>query len=100
MSDEEDNEEDTPAGLVMPYVSCVSRGGPHDDESYVCGYEMGELDARLKYEQPDQLVLTIHTENVEQADLIAMLHGYKAEKAVTDYPEWTFMRLTKLLYTN
>jgi hypothetical protein len=84
--------EDAEMSLVMPFVTCRSEGGPHDDQSYVCGYEMGKLDATLRngiglnyYE------LTIHTENVPQADLIAMEHGYAMTATQsTDVPEWTF----------
>ena len=51
MSDEERDDE-TSYGLLMPFVTVVSKGGPHEDESYAAGWEMGVLDARLEFEKP------------------------------------------------
>lgn len=34
--------------LVMPFVTVTSAGGPHDDDAYVAGFEMGALDACLR----------------------------------------------------
>jgi hypothetical protein len=67
-------------GLVMPFVTVASVGGPHDDNSYVAGYEMGQLAARLdqvellqsEYRPP----MPIRRENLRQADLLAMRHSY------------------------
>lgn len=73
MSDPTDENE---YGLVMPFVTTASNGGPHDDESYTAGWEMGALDAYLFRVKPDSHVATIHAANVQQADLIAMRHGY------------------------
>lgn len=78
-------------GLVMPFVSVTSKGGPHDDEAYVCGWEMGQLDARLQYERPLLLEQTIHAANTAQADLVAMKHGYAATVRQTDN-EWAWLR--------
>lgn len=63
--------------LVMPFKVCATYGGPFDDESYVCGFEAGALDARLHYARPLTVSLPVHAANVEQFDLIAMKHGYK-----------------------
>lgn len=83
--------------LTMPFVSVTSNGGPHDDESYACGFEMGSLDARLRVAaflgtKPEREV--IHTSNVEQTDLIAMKHGFKTSFYENTYsehydPNWT-----------
>jgi hypothetical protein len=64
------------AGMVMPFVTVVSKGGPHEDESYVAGWEMGSLDATLSQRTPQAFTITLHTENLPQADLIAMRYGY------------------------
>lgn len=79
-----DDEADETAdyGLEMPFLPVASRGGPHDDGAYVAGYEAGRLDALLAscaatMECPDSLLL--HEENADQADLIAMRHGFIAE---------------------
>lgn len=70
-------------GLVMPFVTVASKGGPHDDEAYVAGFEMGGLDATLKALAPVhalvKLPFTIHSVSRGQADLIAMKHGFTVE---------------------
>lgn len=48
MSDDEDQSAGTEYGLVMPFVTVSSVGGPHDDGAYVAGYEMGALAVRLQ----------------------------------------------------
>lgn len=79
--------------LVMPFLPVQSRGGPHDDAAYTAGYEMGLLDAQLVL-RPEVLPnYPIHTENREQADLIAMRHGYRAEFAPTEAVEWLQLRI-------
>ena len=85
MSDEPESHE-----LVMPFVSVASKGGPHDDDAYVCGYEMGVLDAYLEHARPQRYELTIHTANRDQADLIAMHRGYTATFRDSDFDGWTF----------
>jgi len=63
--------------LVMPFIVTHSHGGPFDDEAYVCGYEMGHLDAVLDVVRGLQVgppVLTIHRANMPQAELLAMKH--------------------------
>lgn len=88
-------EPDQPAeyGLVMPFLPVKSRGGPHDDDAYVAGFEMGRLDCALALRPKTPLhMTTIRTDNVEQADLIAMNHGFRcsAERS-PEYPEWTYV---------
>lgn len=63
--------------LVMPFVTVQSKGGPHEDTSYVCGYEMGRLDTRLEMSGAHRFEHVIQTDNVRQADLIAMRRGYR-----------------------
>jgi hypothetical protein len=65
-------------GLLMPFVSVASKGGPHDDESYVCGWEMGALDMRLNIATAAGALpteATIHRTNLAQAELITMKYG-------------------------
>jgi hypothetical protein len=82
--------------LVMPFVTCRSTGGPHDDASYVAGYEMGKLDAVLNISESTRMALRptvyaqLHTDNVPQADLLAMRYGYRARfEQVEGFPNWT-----------
>ena len=93
MSDEERDEE---LELLMPFVTVTSVGGPHDDNSYTAGWEMGSLDARLEYERPAVLELTINSANTPQADLLAMKHGYVGVAGESQVDGWSFLTLTRL----
>lgn len=83
---------DRPEGdysLVMPFVSCVSNGGPHDDESYVCGWECGALDRELgARNQPYVWKGMVHRANLPQIELIAMKHGYIIVKSEEVEEAW------------
>lgn len=92
MSDEEEAGYD----LVMPFLPVVSKGGPYDDDAFVAGYEMGQLNAVLESRSPQSTSVTIKTANAAQADLIAMRHRYRCETTVSDeWPEWTFAIFTR-----
>ncbi len=103
MDDEEQEQApDVEYGLVMPFVAVHSKGGPYDDEAYCAGYEMGQLDellaaASLRQALGDVLLLdepmTIRAANREQADLIAMRHGYVAETQLADVEGWAYLRV-------
>lgn len=88
-------EDETEYGLVMPFVTVASKGGPHDDTAYAAGWEMGVLDARLEYEKPAVLEMTIHAENAPQADLLAMKHGYAGIVTESEVDGWSFLALTR-----
>lgn len=82
-------EEDADYDMVMPFLPVTSKGGPYPDDAYVAGYEMGGLDSHLAH-QPSFHAATIRTANVEQADLIAMRHGYvRTTEPSEEWPEWT-----------
>jgi hypothetical protein len=82
--------------LVMPFVTVTSQGGPHDDDAYSAGWEMGHLDAFLAHTQPTFHGQHILAENAGQADLIAMKHGYQAHITVMqDNPDWSWVELDK-----
>ena len=74
------SESDQQFSLVMPFVSVQSKGGPYEDHAFAAGYEMGLLDARLQTVGTRGSLAfweaTIRVANREQADLIAMRHGY------------------------
>jgi hypothetical protein len=63
--------------LAMPFVTVASQGGPHDDESFCAGWEMGVLSATLEAASLDALPVrrTVRAANVPQADLIAQDAG-------------------------
>lgn len=73
MSDEGEYE------LLMPFVTVTSVGGPHDDDAYVAGFEMGRYDGLLAASMDGDRIDTIRTDNVAQADLIAMRYGFTVE---------------------
>lgn len=91
MTDQEPPDE---YGLMTPFVTCVTNGGPHDDTAYVAGYEMGSLDKELSMSAHLGVAVPIdyrliHATNRPQADLIAMKHNYVAEFGdVDDFPDW------------
>ncbi|WP_136246209.1 hypothetical protein [Mycobacterium intracellulare] len=90
MSDE--NQDDFSYDLVMPFLPVQSKGGPYDDAAFVAGYEMGLLDAQLAGSSFDQ-GRAIHVANRDQADLLAMRHGYVAEFSDEDVEGWVCMRV-------
>jgi hypothetical protein len=85
--------------LEMPFLPVTSNDGPYDDDAYVAGWQMGQLDTALAAMQTQRsrgsfaLSRTIYTANRAQADLIAMRYGYAAE--FEDHPDgtWTGMKL-------
>ncbi|HYQ69068.1 hypothetical protein [Actinophytocola sp.] len=82
-------------GLVMRFVTVASKGGPHDDQSYVSGWHMGALDLRLAEFKPAHHVETIRTADVVQADLVAMRHGYCFRVEPTEVDGWEFAEFTR-----
>lgn len=76
------------SAIAMPFVTVSSKGGPHDDQSYTCGYEMGYLDATLDaLNQAAATVsweVTIHSANLAQADLVGMQYGLTMELGTWD----------------
>lgn len=87
--------EDADYGLVMPFVTVASKGGPHDDDAYVAGYEMGKLDVEL-LTMLDPFEREIHTENLPQADLLAMRHGWSVEQLGEADEHWTCLVFSPL----
>ena len=74
--------------LVLPFVVCVSAGGPYDDEPFVAGFEAGMLHAQLALGHRRRET-TVHAGIIEQLDRIAMLHGYTMEATPTEVDGWT-----------
>lgn len=90
------NDDETEYGLVMPFVTVASKGGPHDDNSYTAGWEMGALASRLEYERPAVVQMTICTANASQADLLAMKHGYVGVTTESEVDGWSFLSLSRI----
>jgi hypothetical protein len=79
-------------GLVMPFVTVASNGGPHDDTAYAAGWEMGALNERLAHAHGDRVTATLRADSVAQADLIAMHAGYTLNplRRVGDNQFWVY----------
>jgi hypothetical protein len=67
----------------VAFVSLKSKGGPHDDESFYAGVEMGLLESQLR-QLSGMVTVEIHAmfhirkDNHKQADLLAMSYGFAA----------------------
>lgn len=83
--------------LVMPFVACQSQGGAYEDNAYVSGWEMGRLDMQMAMGKvlPNYAdIVTVHTGNLKQLDLLAMNHGYTTEIITTDsVPGWSTVKI-------
>lgn len=89
-----------PMELVLPFVSCVSKGGPYDDTAFTAGFQAGRLDQRLAVAaaaQIDALGATVYTDLIPQVDLIAMNNGYTMEPQQCGPPAeaWTVVVFTR-----
>jgi hypothetical protein len=89
--------EEPPAELVMPFLPVTSKGGPFDDHAYTAGYEMGLLDAHLNWAFSfGRETRVIRTANREQADLLAMRHGWRAAFYEQDDDEWVGVEFVRI----
>lgn len=93
----EEDHGDVEYDLVMPFVVCASQGGPFDDGAYVAGYEMGRLDADFEVAAA-VFERTIRTDNVPQAELLAMKHEWQMESRPDPIyaSEWSLVRFAPL----
>jgi hypothetical protein len=86
--------EDDGDGL-MPLVLCRSRGGPYDDEAFLSGWRVGELDATLARPGISALAESIRPDERVQADLVAMARGY-AMSVDSSSDEWLSVTFTRV----
>ncbi len=66
-------------GLVIPFVACKSHGGPYDDDSFVAGYQAGEVGRTLALHAVSngtRATFTVRTDLLRQVELAAMSHGF------------------------
>jgi hypothetical protein len=82
--------------LVMPFVTVASKGGPHDDEAFTAGWQMGGISCLLCMGQPQLYEVTIRTDCIPQADLIAMDRGYVLKTAESELEGWSFASFTRM----
>ena len=97
--DELDRPEEDGYSLVIPFVACHSQGGPYDDQSFVAGYQAGQLARSLAAAAvvgATEVKATVNSDLVKQLDLIAMHHGFIAVAEASDEaPTWTFVTFRK-----
>lgn len=81
----------------MPYIITKSNGGPLDDESFVIGMELGEMQTTLRALSSinaEVLIkpLYLHTVGIPQLDLIAMANGFKiTADEIEGNPAWSYV---------
>jgi hypothetical protein len=85
---------DPDSAWAIPLVTTVSEGGPHDDESYVAGFEMGEMFASLGIIRPHHTERYVRTESLPMLDLLAMRFGY-SYTASRSVDGWTWVELRR-----
>lgn len=86
-----DPDQPTEYGLVMPFVTVASKGGPYADDAYAAGWAMGVLDERLSAPWLQQHTDTVLADDVEQAELVAMRRGFATERRESGVEGWVFM---------
>lgn len=91
MNDEEPVEE-VEYGLVMPFVVCVSKGGPYEDQAFVAGVQFGGLWTMAQANLTPILAM-VYKELLPQIDLLAMNFGYTLD--TRDHDEWIGVHLSK-----
>lgn len=91
-------EEEGEFGLVMPFVNVTSKGGPFDDQAFTAGYEMGMLSVNLANPHPAGWIhhIIVRTDNQEQADLLAMRHGWVAVFEDAEVDGWLDARFQRI----
>lgn len=86
-------EEEGQYGLVMPFNVVQSAGGPYEDEAFVAGVYVGEIDACLRLMHTTSAILQwyVSPKLLPQLDLLAMRYGYTmTSEPWEDHPdEWT-----------
>lgn len=80
--------------MLMPFLPVQSKGGPYDDDAFAAGYQMGLLDAELGGSVFDQ-GRPVYAQLREQADLIAMRHGFIAEFSGEEVEGWVCMKIRR-----
>ncbi len=93
-------EPDGQMSLLDPFVACKSQGGPYDDDPFVAGVQVGQIDRALTVAAAagaDRLTFTARTDLIRQLELCGMARGFPVVTAVQveateEYPampEWS-----------
>jgi hypothetical protein len=103
---DDDAEAATTWGLLYPFVVVTSAGGPYDDESFVAGVQLGQLDQVLRTAESlpcAQVTVTVYTALLPQLELAGMARGFpvmisEPVGATAEYPampEWSRVVFTR-----
>lgn len=98
MTDPLDQPQDDGLTLVMPFVVCMSNGGPYEDSAFTAGFQAGEIDHALKVAAVSQAATVafpmVHADLAPQLDLIGMNRGFlvRVEATADGWCEATFER--------
>jgi hypothetical protein len=82
--------------LAVPFVVCASQGGPFDDDSFIAGFQAGQVDQALQAaaaSRATEVKFTVLNRLVTQLDLIAMNRGFPVVSVdqSAEAPEWSFV---------
>ena len=82
--------------LVYPFDACQSRGGPYEDESFVAGWQAGQIAAYI--DDPTLSIWSgpVYRHLVHQVDLVAMHAGFNLTVDVHEEgSEWVTITLLR-----
>jgi hypothetical protein len=98
VSDQAEPEPEPGYELLMPFVVVRSMGGPYDDEAWVAGYEMGQLDQYLASCRPEVVARSYvcRTDNTPQVDLLAMRYHWLIVDQTDHGDGWSTMQLRRM----
>lgn len=87
--------------IVMPFIVVASVGGPYDDDAFVAGVRMQQIDAILEAGPADcgwVYQVAVEPALVPQLDLVAMHRGYATDhQPWEEHPdEWTMVTFTRV----
>lgn len=80
--------------LVVPFVACLSQGGPYEDKAFAAGFQAGEIHRALCIAAPARAVQVrfpmVRSDLLPQLDLLAMHAGFVIVAKTIDahFPEW------------
>jgi hypothetical protein len=99
-ADDLDRPEEDGMELVVPFIACMSQGGPFADDAFVAGFQCGDIDRALKAGAAVMAETLrfpmVRTELLKQLELCAMNRGYPHMVASTseEYPDWSDVRFS------
>lgn len=88
--------EDAEFGLVMPFIACVSQGGPFQDRSFVAGFQAGQVYAQLKAARAagaTEVIACVDLHLTRQLELAGMDSGFPVMTAEPwgEAPDWVYL---------